>query len=486
MKKILYSIFAIMIIAACSKDTLDTSINNQDLSAEIADDTQGTYKGIFTTDNADYRGVVQINLPTVSDNTTFVSARAMLSLSEGNVEIANAKETITLDNGFSQTTFANDNLSFDLTVDENGKNPSISNITYRDLSSTMVVANHSERAPVVPIVGTWICTNCNSHPNVNMGSTQTFSMMSFTNASGDSSFTTMATLGGTTYTGIGVQDSCAADGVTTVCAVNSGDGTTTTDGFTVNGNPVTWTGDHTFNNEATGPNDCSGVAGTWSWMSNSYGLLSGTFVSDDSCFNLLYSEDFETFDGSGFSPAPAVGQLDSDIVIVTGMSDGSLAYGGIGVTGDFARGTDVDGGVTTGGVYAFDVNSGNIILGVQPGGSDFTPGTFEFKVNNPGADLSTVSISYHLMVNNDEGRSSTFNVSYSVDNGVSFTPVPALDYTSPTTADSSGFVTIPMMENVPATVLTGNDILIRFSSNDAGGSGSRDEFGLDNIVIQGY
>ena len=35
------------------------------------------------------------------------------------------------------------------------------------------------------------------------------------------------------------------------------------------------------------------------------------------------------------------------------------------------------GGVSTGGTYAFDIGGGNVALGVQPGGSDFSPGYYE-------------------------------------------------------------------------------------------------------------
>ena len=79
------------------------------------------------------------------------------------------------------------------------------------------------------------------------------------------------------------------------------------------------------------------------------------------------------FAGGGFAPSPATGQLDSDAWEVAGMSDGNLDFGQSNVAGDFARGTH-SGGVGTGGIYAFEVGS-NLILGVQPGASDFTPGS---------------------------------------------------------------------------------------------------------------
>ncbi|NND88514.1 MAG: membrane lipoprotein lipid attachment site-containing protein, partial [Flavobacteriaceae bacterium] len=125
MKKIIYSIFAVLILAACSKDTLDTPTNN-DLTAQLVEST-GVYKGIFTTDNAAYRGTIQINLPTETTSvSTRESGRAMLALSEGEIEVAYAKETRILDTGHRQITFGNEAFSFILTTDANGKNPTVS------------------------------------------------------------------------------------------------------------------------------------------------------------------------------------------------------------------------------------------------------------------------------------------------------------------------------------------------------------------------
>ena len=89
------------------------------------------------------------------------------------------------------------------------------------------------------------------------------------------------------------------------------------------------------------------------------------------------------FDGSGFASSPSDGQLDCDGIIATGLSDGDGAFGTDKTSGDFARGTDSaspHNGVGTGGIYAFEVSSGNYAIGVQPGGSDFTPGSFILKI----------------------------------------------------------------------------------------------------------
>ena len=94
------------------------------------------------------------------------------------------------------------------------------------------------------------------------------------------------------------------------------------------------------------------------------------------------------FNGSGFSNVPSAGQIDTDAIIVTGMSDGDLSFGAVNTSGDFARGTST-GGVTTGGVYGFEVTSNNHALGVQPGGSDFTPGDIILRLQN--STLETIT-----------------------------------------------------------------------------------------------
>ncbi|MBN1217568.1 MAG: hypothetical protein JXM69_01465, partial [Anaerolineae bacterium] len=125
-----------------------------------------------------------------------------------------------------------------------------------------------------------------------------------------------------------------------------------------------------------------------------------------------FTEEFTGFTGSGFDPNPGVGQLDSDIWSVTGLSDGDLLFGDSQTTGDFARGPSA-GGVTTGGVYAFDVG-GNTILGVQPGGTDFTPGEIILRLqNNTGSTITQLDVSYDIWYRNDQPRANSLNFSYS-------------------------------------------------------------------------
>ncbi len=191
-----------------------------------------------------------------------------------------------------------------------------------------------------------------------------------------------------------------------------------------------------------------------------------------------------TFDCSGFTDTPASGQLDSDAWEVTGMSDGSLSYGGSQTSGDYAKGSST-GNETSGGFYAFDTGSGNSTLGFQPTGSDFTPGTITLRAQNQtGNTVTTADIAYLIYVYNNENRSTSFDLSYSTDD-FTYTDVAALDLTSDASADGSP----AWVSNSKSTSLTGLSIAdgeylyLRWSTDDIVGSGSRDEFALDDISI---
>lgn len=199
---------------------------------------------------------------------------------------------------------------------------------------------------------------------------------------------------------------------------------------------------------------------------------------------LPFSENFTSFDGTGFAPDPTTGQLDSDIWRVLGFSDGNLPFGSLGNVGDFARGTST-GGEGTGGVYAFEVEEGNFTLGVQPGGSDFTPGDITLQLtNNTGSPITDLNVSYTIWYLNDQPRGNNFNFSYSTDGSI-YTPVPALDFTSPEVADLA-----PSWQSEPrSTTITGLNIpvganfFLEWTGDDVSGSGSRDEFGLDDVSV---
>lgn len=188
--------------------------------------------------------------------------------------------------------------------------------------------------------------------------------------------------------------------------------------------------------------------------------------------------------GTGFEPAPTTGRLNSNAFATIGMSDGSTNFGDVATAGDFARGSS-SGGVTSGGFFAFEVAPGNHAFGWQATGDDFTPGNVTLRLQNQtGTAIETIRLTYTVYVYNDQGRSSNVNVSYSNDN-IIFTQQPLLEIVSEETAaatpewTATTYTVLIGLENIP----DGDFYYLRWNAADVGGSGSRDEFALDDITL---
>lgn len=191
------------------------------------------------------------------------------------------------------------------------------------------------------------------------------------------------------------------------------------------------------------------------------------------------------FQASGLTSSPTSGQLNSNAWRFTGFSDGDTDFGESHTSGDFSRGTST-GGIGTSGMYAFEVSPSNFALGVQATGSDFTPGTIELKaINTSTSTLKNITFSYDVWVYNDQNKSSSITFQYKEGNGI-YQSVVSFDFFTPAAEDLS-----PTWQKITRSItltqlnLAPNDsILFQWSSNDAGGSGSRDEWSLDNISLK--
>lgn len=191
--------------------------------------------------------------------------------------------------------------------------------------------------------------------------------------------------------------------------------------------------------------------------------------------------DFTGFAGAGFQPGGGAGMLNSNEWSVTGFSEGAVDFGATATTGDFARGSTM-GLVTSGGVYGVDI-AGNQGLMVQPTADDFTPGSFILKIeNNTGVDVTEIAIAYTIYVLNDQNRSNSFNLSVSYDN-ITYTPITAVDYTSPDVMDFTPYV-VPKATNITGLDFPDGTVMyLSWTGDDVGGAGSRDEFALDDVSI---
>jgi len=342
MKKLLTVCVCLLVLVSCQREvSLDNStsqILNLD-TASIASNI-GIYKGVFTTLDSKERATVEI---TVADATRFAStygnrATAVLNFEKGNTVTAKAIRAIELGESIQDLVFESKELSFVFSVENDGNSPTISNVSYNNTPSDILIVKHSTRNPVNPVLGTFICTGCNGNTTVTNAVSQTFNMTLTAGV-----VATQAVVDGSSYLGDGLEATAADNGDGTSSAAVSGSVTTPD-------STVDFAGTHTF---STTGDDCSEVTGTWTWNTNG---VTGTFESDTSCGTtsvVLLDYDFNAFNGSGFSPTPSAGQLDSNVIIANGFSSGSLNFGGTSpTTGDYARGIK-GAGQSTGGIYAF-------------------------------------------------------------------------------------------------------------------------------------
>lgn len=191
------------------------------------------------------------------------------------------------------------------------------------------------------------------------------------------------------------------------------------------------------------------------------------------------------FAGLGFSPSPVAGELDSDAWAVAGLSSGDLDFGDTQSGGDYGRGTHA-GGVSTGGLYAFQVGgAGDVALGWQATSSDMTPGSITLKVvNGTGGILNDLQVGYEVETFNNADRSSRVSFSYSLDDST-YTALDALDFVSPEAADGapSWSGTGRMASLSGLSWANGDSLYLRWDTDDAAGGGSRDELAIDNIAL---
>lgn len=191
-----------------------------------------------------------------------------------------------------------------------------------------------------------------------------------------------------------------------------------------------------------------------------------------------------SFAGLGLSSNPLLGELDSDAWIVNGCSDGDTQFSDVNNTDDYARGTST-GGITSGGIYAFNTGS-NSTFGWQSTGSDLSPGEIILKIQNQSNfSIERLEISYTIWLYNDQNRSQKLSCYYSYDNSTYYALV-ASDYISQTNANPSPIWTDSFFSfTLETNEIQNNDYFyLKWRIADEAGSGSRDEWALDDIGIK--
>lgn len=487
----MYKILTMLVVTLTLVSCTSEPENNQELlngsahwiAPQYDRSNIGLYKGVFTTLNAKYRGTVEIWIPPSSDqyNTLLYPSGRLLLQNGTEIELKGQQMVVEGEDIF-ELEFLGSKFRFLFSVDSYGSTPVISEVSYLDMEAGIIALKETSQEVLTPVTGTWNCSACNIFMT---GVDQTFNMIT---ANSGAVITTQTTLNGTLYDGTGLADDCVGPYLNISRCVVEGN----FDPFG-NGNHVDWQGTQ-LSSDITGGYI---YFGNWYWPSNSSGLLNGTFISDGATASLvgsslLYFEEFQEFLGNGFSPNPLADQLDSDLWIAGGISDGDVDYGETAITGDHARGTS-EGGETTGGIYAFDFvpPTTNWTLGAQPTGSDFSEGFFEFRqFNQTAATLQDHYLSSFLMAFNNADRSSTIQVYYGVSSNGGLPPTFPDDFTLinsfTTTATADDMVESEFLDTSFVAVVPPMEYLhVRYVIDDAGGTGSRDEIGIDSIVLLG-
>ncbi len=196
----------------------------------------------------------------------------------------------------------------------------------------------------------------------------------------------------------------------------------------------------------------------------------------------IYTIDFSGFDGSGFVPNPAPGQLDSDTWRIAGMSKGDTSFGGTYTKGDYAKGLST-GDVGSSGIYAFEVSPGVVLLGVQPANVDFTPGEIVLRIQNNTSDrITNLQVGYDLWFNNNRPYATVWSFHHSADD-LTFTHAGG-DFASDETADGLGWQLQTFLIDINGLSIDhGEYTYLQWASDDVTGHGQRDEFGLNNIAV---
>lgn len=207
---------------------------------------------------------------------------------------------------------------------------------------------------------------------------------------------------------------------------------------------------------------------------------------------LIFTETFDNYSGAGLAPVASqttqsTGTLNSNVWLITGMSDAQPGYGGTIGTGDYGRGLfPASTNTTTGGMYAAPVGAGRG-LGFQPTGSDFAENGSSVTLrlaNTSGASWTGITVDFNWIYRNNDSRSDTMSFSWSTD-GVNFTTLSALNLVTPTTADSTTFTSVANsgIALTGGSVANGGFLYLRWSHIASSGTGGRDEIGIDNVSV---
>jgi len=198
--------------------------------------------------------------------------------------------------------------------------------------------------------------------------------------------------------------------------------------------------------------------------------------------NTLAESNTGSFNGANINTSGSSGSLNSNAWAINDIaSTGAATFG---TTYPLGTGLQNPGFSTASNFFGMNIGLGNVALGIQPTGAYFSPGNVTLRIQNrTGSVLTKLNLSYILYVVNDQARSNSFNFAYSTDNSL-YNNQATLDYTSTVAIQNTD-----LRAQYRSTEITGLSIpdqgfiYLRWYGDDVAGTGSRDEFALDDIDI---
>ncbi len=157
-----------VLFTACSTDTDDLALNEEDIISESdlaqKDRKISSYKGIFASNNAEYRGTFLLEAPTKVGEISVLDPEAAgtLTLSSGEkytAEVSALKQSENTNKSSDVLVqFDSEDFSFNFTIDENNE-PVISDVIFKNQNGSIVAAEETSSNSVTPVTGTSKCTN---------------------------------------------------------------------------------------------------------------------------------------------------------------------------------------------------------------------------------------------------------------------------------------------------------------------------------------
>ncbi len=188
------------------------------------------------------------------------------------------------------------------------------------------------------------------------------------------------------------------------------------------------------------------------------------------------------------SSTPTDGQLDYDGWNYTAdAAPSTAAQGAANFPGAVpgGNGVAVDGSLTSG-ISAVDIN-GNRALAIQPAATHWTAGSITLRAqNNTVGSMEQLDVSYTLYVFNDAGRSNDVRFYYSLSAAQnSWVEVASAAVISAEAADAvPAWVANQRTFSISGFSINPGDVVyMRWVGNDVSGTGTRDEFALDDISL---